>query len=127
MMSGACKVLKEANCSLVGGHTSEGAETAMGFSINGLVDPEKTLKKSGLRLGDKIILTKVSPALTALDSFRGAKFSWNSCCCCVQGLGTGAIFAADMRYKARGIWVKSAIQSMLVSNRYVQRCFLHEH
>ncbi len=63
MMAGACKVLAEANCSLVGGHTSEGADMAMGFAINGLVDPDKALKKSGLRPGDKIVLTKVCTRL----------------------------------------------------------------
>ena len=37
MMAGANEVLREAGCALVGGHTSEGAELALGFAINGLV------------------------------------------------------------------------------------------
>lgn len=56
MMSGAVSVLKEAGCLLVGGHTSEGAELALGFSINGIaveadlmrkVKREKTFSKVG--------------------------------------------------------------------------------
>ena len=37
MMAGANEVLRDAGCALVGGHTSEGAELALGFAINGLV------------------------------------------------------------------------------------------
>ncbi len=33
MMAGANEVLREAGCALVGGHTSEGAELALGFAI----------------------------------------------------------------------------------------------
>ena len=38
MMAGANEVLRAAGCALVGGHTREGAELALGFSVNGLVD-----------------------------------------------------------------------------------------
>ena len=40
MMAGANEVLREAGCALVGGHTSEGAELALGFAVNGLVSAE---------------------------------------------------------------------------------------
>ena len=33
-MAGACSVLQEAGCALVGGHTAEGAELCLGFTIN---------------------------------------------------------------------------------------------
>jgi selenide,water dikinase len=38
MMSGAVEVLNEAGCALVGGHSGEGRELALGFAINGLID-----------------------------------------------------------------------------------------
>ena len=91
LMAGAAVVLREAGVALVGGHTSEGAELGLGFSVNGRVDPARVLRKSGLRAGDRLILTKP--------------------------LGTGTIFAADMRHRARGRWIAGAVRSMVQSNR----------
>ena len=34
VMAGACSVLQEAGCALVGGHTAEGAELCLGFTVN---------------------------------------------------------------------------------------------
>jgi selenide,water dikinase len=90
MMVGANEVLRDAGCALVGGHTSEGAELALGFAVNGLVSPEAALRKSGLRPGDALILTKP--------------------------IGTGTLLAADMRRKAKARWVMAAIAHMIQSN-----------
>ena len=91
MMTGANEILREVGCALVGGHTSEGAELSLGFSVNGLIDREKVLRKGGLEPGDALILTKP--------------------------LGTGTLLAADMRGKAKARWVMAAIEHMIRSNR----------
>ena len=91
MMSGAMDVLADAGASLVGGHTSEASELALGFSINGLADRDKILRKGGMQAGDRLILTKP--------------------------LGTGTLFAADMRGDAKGRWIDDALASMVQSNR----------
>jgi selenide,water dikinase len=98
LMAGAVMVLKEAGAALVGGHTSEGAELALGFAVSGLVDRSRILRKAGLRAGDRLVLTKA--------------------------IGTGALFAADMRHRARGRWIQSAIQSMVQPQRAAAECLL---
>ena len=102
MMSGALEVLNEANCALVGGHTGEGRELALGFAVNGLINENlhSVLRKGGMRAGDVLILTKP--------------------------IGTGTLFAAHALLKARGRWIDAALDAMCQSNRLGARC-LHEH
>jgi selenide,water dikinase len=100
MMGGAVEVLNEAGCALVGGHTAEGRELALGFAINGLVDADLrgVMRKGGMRAGDVLILTKP--------------------------LGTGTLFAAHTRLAARGRWIQNALSSMQLSSRLASRCLL---
>lgn len=96
MMSGAVEVLNEAGCALVGGHTGEGKELALGFAVNGLIDPEEVMSKGGLRAGDVLILTKP--------------------------IGTGTLFAAHARLAAKGRWIDAALASMMHSNKLAAEC-----
>ncbi len=48
LMAGAAVVLRDAGTPLVGGHTSEGAELGLGFSVNGRVDRASILRKTWL-------------------------------------------------------------------------------
>jgi selenide, water dikinase len=105
MMTGALEVLNEANCSLVGGHTGEGKELALGFAVNGLIDDDgsdmkSVMRKGGMKPGDVLILTKP--------------------------IGTGTLFAAKDRLFAKGRWIDAALQSMVISNRIGAR-ILREH
>ncbi len=95
MMRGATETLEGDGCALVGGHSGEAAETALGFSVTGLVDPAKVTRKSGLRPGDALILTKP--------------------------LGTGIILAANMRGRVKASWLAAAIASMRRTNAEAAR------
>jgi selenide,water dikinase len=93
MMGGAIEVLNAAGCALVGGHTGEGAELALGFAINGLIDEKMNgvMRKGGMQPGDVLLLTKP--------------------------MGTGTLFAAHARFAAKGRWIAAALQSMVQSNQ----------
>ena len=98
MMTGAVEVLNEAGCALVGGHTGEGQELALGFAINGLIDEDLAgvTRKGGMHPGDVLILTKP--------------------------IGTGTLFAAHAQLAAKGRWIDAALQSMIQSNRLGAHC-----
>ncbi len=96
LLAGALSIIEPSGAVLAGGHSSEGAELAFGLNVNGIIDPTKVWRKSGLQPGDKLILTKP--------------------------IGTGTLFAADMRMKAKGRWIDAAIQSMLVTNQKGAQC-----
>ena len=90
MMAGAAAALREARCALLGGHSCEGADLSLGFCVTGHVPPQAELRKGGLCPGQRLILTKP--------------------------LGTGALFAAQMRGEAQGRWMAAATRGMLLSN-----------
>ncbi len=110
MMTGAVEVLNAAGCSLVGGHTGEGRELALGFAVNGLIDEptvdaaggpmDGVMRKGGMRPGDVLLLTKP--------------------------IGTGTLFAAHARHAAKGRWTDTALASMVLSNQAGAR-ILREH
>ncbi len=88
MLRGGLDVLEPAGAVLVGGHSAEGAELALGFAVTGRAPPAgKLLRKSGLCPGDRLILSKP--------------------------LGTGIILAADGRGLAPARIVAGAIATML--------------
>ncbi len=96
MMQGALQILNQHNAALIGGHSSEGVELSFGLSVTGLIEKQKLLAKGGMQIGDVIIITKP--------------------------VGTGALFAADMRGKAKGRWITEAIESMIFSNHAAAQC-----
>ena len=96
LMSGALEVFAAEQTAVVGGHTNEGAELSLGFAINGYIDPARLSRKSGAKPADQLIVSKP--------------------------LGTGVLFAAEMRGKAKSRWVESAILSMLQSNGPAATC-----
>ena len=98
LLSGVTEALAEAGAVLVGGHTAEGPECALGLTVNGLCD--RPMLKAGAADGDRLLLTKP--------------------------LGTGVVFAADMRAEAPCEAVEAALDSMLRSNEAAARIF-REH
>lgn len=72
---------------------------AFGMSVNGFARTAEIMTKAGLKVGQKLILTKP--------------------------LGTGVLLAANMRMKAKGRWIEEAIDTMLCSSRQAAWIFKH--
>ncbi|NEQ21962.1 MAG: selenide, water dikinase SelD [Microcoleus sp. SIO2G3] len=98
VLSGAMNVLSKAQAPLIGGHTTEGTELVFGLTCNGLAAPDQLLRKGGMKPSQVLILTKA--------------------------LGTGTLFAADMRLQAKGRWIDEAVHSMLLSNQEAAIAFM---
>lgn len=90
LLAGARAAFERAGVSLSGGHTSEGLELAAGFVVTGSVRRDEILRKSGLRPGDALLLTKP--------------------------LGTGVLFAGWMRGAARARHIIAALAGMRRAN-----------
>lgn len=90
LLAGAMTVFREEEVCLVGGHTTEGQELSVGFSVNGFASGDNIWGKGGLQVGDVLIMTKA--------------------------LGSGILFAAHTQLKAKGAWLDAALERMLQSN-----------
>jgi len=97
LMSGVVETLQQHDTRLLGGHSGEATQMSCGLSVNGFAAPDELMLKQGIRAGDQLILSKP--------------------------LGSGILFAAEMRGKARGAWIDAALEQMLVSSREAARCF----
>jgi selenide,water dikinase len=90
LLAGARACLDREAVALVGGHSGEG-ELALGFSVTGEVAPDGIVRKGGLKAGDALILTRP--------------------------IGTGILFAAAMRGRAKARWIEATLAGMRQSNR----------
>jgi selenide,water dikinase len=91
VLAGARAALDGGGVTLVGGHTTLGADLAVGFAVWGSTpDRDGLLRLGGLQAGDLLLLTKA--------------------------LGTGVLWRADMLGEARGAWMEAAANAMARSN-----------
>jgi selenide, water dikinase len=95
MLRGAREVLTADGCTLIGGHSAAAVEPSVGFAVSGLADPRRLLRKSGLRVGDALVLTKP--------------------------LGTGIVLAGYKQGEVHVRWLLAAIDSMRMTNAAASR------
>ena len=98
LLQGATEVLSADGCALIGGHSSEASEIALGFAVTGLAEQQQVLRKGGLRAGQVLILTKP--------------------------LGTGILLAGHMRGLTRSAWLMAAIAQMRMTNAAAARILM---
>ena len=91
LLCGAVDSFRELGVVLTGGHTTEGAELALGFAVTGFGEEGRLFQKSRLQPGDVLLLTRP--------------------------LGSGALLAAWMRGECQAVWFERMLAAMLVPNR----------
>jgi selenide,water dikinase len=91
ILAGGLSKMIEAGCTIVGGHSIRDEETKFGYSVTGVINPQRVLKNGGARAGDRLLLTK--------------------------SLGTGVISTAIKKGVAKQSWIDAAIASMTTLNK----------
>jgi len=91
ILAGGLSKMVEAGCTVIGGHSIRDDETKFGYSVTGLIDPERVLTNSGAKPGDRLLLTKA--------------------------LGTGVISTAIKKGVAKQEWIDAAVNSMTMLNK----------
>ena len=91
LMSGVVDALNEDDCALIGGHTAEAKDMALGLVVNGMLATPPPANEARPQEGDSLILTKP--------------------------IGTGVLLAGLMQSKARGKDVQVMLGVMQQSNR----------
>lgn len=100
IMIAACEVMGEAGAEIVGGHSSQGSELTIGFTVIGRCD-HTPIGLTGARPGDALILTKP--------------------------LGSGVVMAAEMAGRARGADVRAALNLMMQSQAQASAILSDSH
>ena len=91
ILQGGAEKMREAGCSILGGHSVNDSEIKFGYAVTGLVHPERVTTNSGAKAGDVLVLTK--------------------------RIGTGVIATALKRGIAKDADVEASVESMLTLNR----------
>jgi selenide,water dikinase len=91
ILAGGLSKMIEAGCTVIGGHSIRDEETKFGYSVTGLIHPNKVHANRGAKPGDVLILTKP--------------------------LGTGVISTAIKKGKAEPAWIDAAVKSMTTLNK----------
>ena len=92
IMRGGLETLNRYGVTLVGGHSVDNAQIMFGYSVTGVIDPNKVARNAGARPGDVIILTKP--------------------------IGTGVISTGIKKARASEAVVTASVETMLTPGKY---------
>jgi selenide,water dikinase len=91
ILAGGLSKMMEAGCTIVGGHSIRDDETKFGYSVTGVIHPQRVFANHGAQPGDKLLFTKA--------------------------LGTGVISTAIKKGVAKQEWIDAAVKSMTTLNK----------
>lgn len=92
IMRGGMETLNRNGVTLIGGHSVDNEQIMFGYSVTGVIDPNKIATNSGARVGDVIILTKP--------------------------IGTGVISTGIKKGRASDAVVAGSVETMLTPGKY---------
>jgi selenide,water dikinase len=92
IMRGGLETLNQYGITLIGGHSVDNEQIMFGYSVTGVIDPNKVATNSGAQPGDAIILTKP--------------------------LGTGVISTAIKNGRASESLIAASVETMLTPGKY---------
>ncbi len=91
ILAGGLSKMIEAGCTVVGGHSIRDEETKFGYSVTGVIHPQRVLANRGAQPGDRLLFTKA--------------------------VGTGVISTAIKKGVAKLEWIDAAVKSMTTLNK----------
>jgi len=91
ILAGGLSKMIEAGCTVVGGHSIRDDETKFGYSVTGVIHPERVFANQGALPGDHLLFTKA--------------------------IGTGVISTAIKKGTAQPAWIDAAVRSMTTLNK----------
>ena len=92
IMRGGLETINKYGVILIGGHSVDNQQIMFGYSVTGLIDPNKVATNAGARAGDVLILTKP--------------------------IGTGVISTGIKNARAEDAVVKASVEAMLTPGKY---------
>ena len=91
-MRGGLETLNQYGVTLIGGHSVDNEQIMFGYSVTGVIDPNKIARNAGAEVGDAIILTKP--------------------------IGTGVISTGIKRGSASEVVVNGSVATMLTPGKF---------
>jgi selenide,water dikinase len=58
ILQGSFDAIEEADCAMAGGHSIQDEEVKFGLAVAGTIHPDRIVRNSGARAGDRLVLTK---------------------------------------------------------------------
>jgi selenide, water dikinase len=98
IMRGGLETINKYGVTLIGGHSVDNEQIMFGYSVTGVIDPNKVATNSGARVGDVMILTKP--------------------------IGTGVISTGIKRGQASDSVVAGSVETMLTAGKYAAEAML---
>jgi selenide,water dikinase len=92
IMRGGLETINKYGVTLIGGHSVDNEQIMFGYSVTGVIDPNKVATNSGAQVGDVIILTKP--------------------------IGTGVISTGIKKGRASDSVVAGSVETMLTPGKY---------